>query len=508
METQSPPQPPAEHTESVEQQAIELAEHASSSSNLAQFEKAADMLSESVNLIQKSESTVGTLDDTLEPVPRPDAQVRAAEATLQKLRRTNKKNAQALKHDRMLRAQQLRQQKLQPLPSAGELVANTRSARKKVPQPNQQQQLTTWLPQAEEVKAANKLQKFLDQLSDQPLDKWKPTAGVPATADAALLPETVRAFHSAHIARHEAKAADAEIQRITRSASLAASRMAPSGGNTGVKAAASGAASVAHAARIHTAREVTRASTVEKPAAATKASNIEQQLRDADARFAKLMHEKTPVVHKKTPVVHSSSLGESASISNQQSASSIAQQLKKADARFGKLMHNKQHRAASLAESDTKIKKSPTRSAKKSKKAKQKSLHAAAQHVGMQLMPAEEALSSWRQIQKHPASNKRRPAASIQQQRLAEQQKKLAALRHSTKKLRKLIDPAVQTSSQLAKVAAVKARRLETAAAIARIQAEDRRSKVPDDANNAPKESHSKQPSSKNNLNQKDLVTN
>merc|ERR1712086_583496 len=191
----------------------------------------------------------------------------------------------------------------------------------------------------------------------------------------------------------------------------------------------------------------------------------------------------------------------SASISNQQSASSIEQQLKKADARFGKLLlkkkHKKKQRAA--AESDTEIKKGPTRSAKKSKKAKHKSQHAAAQQVGMQLMPAAEALSSWRQIQKHPDSNKRRPAASIQKQNLAQQKKKLAALRDSTKELRKLIDPAVQTSSQLAKVAAVEARRLETAAAIARIQAEDRRSKVPDDANNTPKESHSKQASSKNN---------
>merc|ERR1711865_148879 len=189
------------------------------------------MLSASaVNLIQKSESSVATLDDTLdtEPIPRPDAQVRAAEATLQKLGRANKKNAQALKHDRMLRAQQVRQQKLQPLPSAGQLVANTRSARKK----------------AEEVQAANKLQTFLDQLSSQPLDKWKPAAGVPATEDEALLPETVRAFHSAPIARQEAKAADAEIQRITNSSSLTASQMAhsasASGGNTrleGVKAA-------------------------------------------------------------------------------------------------------------------------------------------------------------------------------------------------------------------------------------------------------------------------------
>jgi uncharacterized protein YdcH (DUF465 family) len=409
---------------SVEEQAIKLAERASSSSNIQQFEKAAAMLSGSISMLQ--ESSKASKDGT------------SAERT--NSRESNKPDA------------------------LGQLLKGQVAA------------------------ADHKLQSFLKQLSTQSLAKWQPNAGVPATADDALLPETKHAFQrvEAHKAKQQAKAADQEIDNITSQATRSAARMA-------------------HHVRVtndNTAR-ISSTITTAHIQHSRKTSSLVQKLKEADARFNKLFHKAGD--GKRTR------LGEANIQGRGTETSSLVQKLREADARFNKLFHKKTREVTirNLGEGSHKKAKSEhkkrakTVTVTKAKKSlatrKNKSAHST-EFVGMRMMPVKDAISRWRKIERHPLSKKRQPAVSVHQQKLLEQQKKLDSLRKSTQSLGKLLDPAVQTSSKLASAAAAKARRLEAAAAIATIQAQNGRSKVPD------AKQTSKQQSRRNSHNQMDLA--
>jgi len=461
---------PAATTQSIEQQAVALAEHASSSSDFAQFEKAAAMLmapsmDEAVTLMQEAEDSNKTRS-----IPS-----QKATALIQKQHRASQARISALKE----RHQQDREQHEKEhdrkdqevsLPSEAVLMANTKSTRK----------------QNEEADAAHKLDAFIRQLSNVKLQDWQPSAGIPSTG--ALLPETEKAFKrvEAHQASLEATQAAAQITMLTDRASQSSQKM------------------VSEEAPSQPAPNNTHKSAT--------ASNIETRLKAADARFSRLMHHKK-VTRKEQKGSHQ--LGESIAAPQKSEVARIRKQLKAADARFDRLMHTKAtNNRLHLGESSA-IENSNVQSLANGAKGKNPApkVPAADRHTktvtstyGMQLMPASQALTKWRKMHR-PSPTKRHAAASIQHQKLDAQQKRLESLKHSTSELKSLLDPAAKSSSQLAATAAAEARRLEAAAAIANIRAQRSRSMIRD-TQQQPNQSKQSDGSSnqESNRNQRDLA--